>query len=150
MAVIRCALELVLFLQLLVFLLHDIVPLGRWNNLAVIGRAVPLRRRIVGALINSGLGLLALFFFHLKAMHHDPMAMTWLIVLQAFMVFGEIRWWWYPYFAGASPELVARLRPNWEDTVAFLPERNGIRPNALHCVMHGLTLAGLVLAIVAR
>ena len=53
MAAVRCALELVLFLQLLVFLLHDLVPLGRWNNLSVIGSAVPLRRRIFGALVNS-------------------------------------------------------------------------------------------------
>jgi hypothetical protein len=146
----QCALELFLFLQLLVFMLHDTIPLGRWNNLPALRAAVPLSRRIIGTLINTALGLLALYFFHMSTMHHDSMAMTRLILLQAFLVFGEIRWWWYPYFFGASPELVARLRPNWQGTIAFLPERNGIRPNALHCVMHACTLTAFLLALSAR
>ena len=149
-AFIRCALELTLLLQLLLFLLHDTVPLGRWNNLTALRAAVPLRRRIIGTLMNTAIGLLALYFFHMSSMHHSQMALTWLIVLQAFMVYGEVRWWWYPYFAGASPVLVARLRPNWEGTLTFLPERNGIRPNALHCVMHTMTLAALIFAILAK
>jgi hypothetical protein len=135
-----CALEIVLVLQLLFLALHDSLPLGRWNNLGPFRAAVPLRRRIIGTLTNALLGLLAL---HLSEMH----AYLWLTVVQAFFLAGEIAWWWRPYFFGAGPELVARLRPNWEGTIAFLPERNGIRPNAMHCVMHGLTLIGLLLAV---
>jgi hypothetical protein len=147
---IRCSLEITLLLQLLLFLLHDTVPLGPWNNLTALRAAVPLRRRIIGTLMNAAIGLLAMYFFHMSSMPHSQMALTWLIVLQAFMVYGEVRWWWYPYLAGAGPALIARLRPNWEGTLTFLPERNGIRPNALHCLMHSMTLAALVLAILAK
>jgi hypothetical protein len=77
-------------------------------------------------------------------------AFDWLIAIQAFLLVGEILWWWRPYLFEASPELVARLRPNWYGTISFLPERNGIRPNAMHCIMHALTLTALVLAIAAR
>jgi hypothetical protein len=146
----QCALEVVLLLQLLLFLFHDIFPLGRWNNLPALRAAVPARRLIVGTLMNTAIGLLALYLFHMHSMHHSRTALTWLIVLQGFMVYGEVRWWWYPYFAGASPALVARLRPNWEGTAAFVPERNGIRPNSLHCVMHALTLAAFLLAVCAK
>jgi hypothetical protein len=144
------ALAATLILQLIVFLTHDLVPLGRWNNLPALRTAVPLGRSIRGAFLNGALGLLALYFFHISSLTHTSNALTWLIVVQGSLVYGEVRWWWYPYLIGASPALVARLRPNWQDTLAFLPERNGIRPNALHTLMHGLTFAALVLAIILK
>jgi hypothetical protein len=140
-------LPIVLVLQLLVLAGHDTVPLGRWNNLRHFRSVVPLRRRVIGSLINSATGILAVVLYLLYRRHDSTGSLMGLIVLQALLFLGELRSWWWPYFFGASPTVVTHLRPNWEGTIAFLSERNGIRLNAMHCVMHGLTLAALGLAL---
>ncbi len=72
--------------------------------------------------------------------------MTLLITL-AVLVYMEFRAWWRPYLFGPTPAIVDKLRPNWEGTYAFLPERHGIRPNTMHCVMHAATVAGFGFAL---
>jgi hypothetical protein len=52
------------------------------------------------------------------------------------MLAGAIRAWWIPYFFGTSPERVERYNDMFGNTHAFLPPRNGIVPNTLHCVLH--------------
>jgi hypothetical protein len=133
----------VLVLQLLFLTLHDSVSLGRWNNLGPFRAAVPLRRRIIGTSMNTALGLWALRLGWIHAVHT-------LAIVQFLFLVGEVLWWWKPYFFGASPELVARLRPNWQGTIAFLPERNGIQPNAMHTTMHTCTLLAFLLALVSH
>ena len=41
------------------------------------------------------------------------------------------------------PERAARYQVMFGATRAFLPERNGIRPNTLHVILHIVTLATL-------
>ena len=62
---------------------------------------------------------------------------------------GEIRAWWAPYFFGTSEKTVERYRVMFGGTHAFLPERNGIRINTLHFVLHVLTLATFILVTIA-
>ncbi|MGA8940999.1 MAG: hypothetical protein WB439_17680 [Acidobacteriaceae bacterium] len=144
---IQHVLEAVVLLQLLVLALHDTIPLGRLNNLQNFRAAVPLRRRVIGSSVNTAVGLWAVWLCWHGAMAGGRGDLIGLIVLQGLLFLGEIRSWWWGYFFGASPETVGHLRPNWEGTIAFLPERNGINLNVVHCVMHALTLAGLVLAV---
>jgi hypothetical protein len=144
---VACALEIVLILQFVVLVAHDTIPLGRWNNLHHFRAVVPLRRRVIGSVANSATGILALVLYHLGRMHGSMGSLIGLIVLQAVLFFGELSTWWRPYFFGASPDVVAHLRPNWEGTIGFIPEKHGIALNAVHCIMHALTLAALILAI---
>lgn len=145
---VACALEIVVAAQLVVLALHDTVPLWRLNNLRAFKSAVPLRRRVIGTTINTATGVLALWLCHQACWHAAGGALIALIVLQAVLFAMELRAWWVPYFFGTTPDVVAHLRPNWEATIAFLPVRHAVRVNAMHCLLHSLTLAALVLAIV--
>lgn len=63
---------------------------------------------------------------------------------------GELQAWWIPYFFRSDPARAARYQTMFGNTHAFLPERNGIRPNTLHIILHVATLATLaVLAVIA-
>jgi hypothetical protein len=43
-----------------------------------------------------------------------------------------------------QPDRAARYRAMFGSTHAFLPERNGIVPNTLHCLLHAATVAMLL------
>jgi hypothetical protein len=140
-----------LLVQFVTFALHDTVPLGRWNHLENFRREIPLGRRMRGSLLNSATAIAALVMFYMGWVRDGDSGGDWrmaLLITLGVLVYMEFRAWWQPYLLGASPEIVAKLLPNWEGTYAFLPVRNGIRPNALHCVMHAATLAAFLLALV--
>jgi hypothetical protein len=145
---VACTLEIVVLLQLIILAVHDTIPLGRWNNMQGFRSMVPVRRRVIGTTINTATGGLALWMCLEGLAHAAPGLLMGLIVLQAVLFVMELRAWWVPYFFGSTPETVAHLRPNWEGTIAFLPVRHAVRVNAMHCLLHALTLAALVLAIV--
>jgi len=52
--------------------------------------------------------------------------------------------WWIPYLFRYEPERAVRYQVMFGATHAFLPERNGIRPNTLHVILHLFTLATLL------
>ncbi len=139
-----------LVLQLIVLAAHDTAPLGRWNNLSHFKTTAPLRRRVIGTLVNTATGGLALLFYYLARRHGPTEPLTGVIVVQGLLFFGELRAWWWPWFFGAKPEVVAHLRPNWEGTFSFFPERHGLRINALHSLLHFLTLAALLVALFSK
>jgi hypothetical protein len=59
--------------------------------------------------------------------------------------------WWLPYLVKAEPARAERYRAMFGSTHAFLPERNGVRPNPLHVALHVCTAATLVvLALSSR
>jgi hypothetical protein len=103
---------------------------------------------VIGTTINTATGVLALWLCREGLKHAAPGPLMRLIVLQAVLFTMELRAWWVPYIFGSNPETVAHLRPNWEGTIAFLPVRHAVRVNAMHCLLHVLTLAALVLATV--
>jgi hypothetical protein len=73
----------------------------------------------------------------------------WLWISYGLLFLGELRAWWLPYLVRPEPERAARYRVMFGATHAFLPERNGIRPNTLHVALHACTAATLiVLALV--
>jgi hypothetical protein len=137
--------------QLVTFALHDTVPLGRWNNLGRFKREIPLGRRVRGSLQNSVTALAVVGVFYMGWMRGGESAGDWrmaLLITAGVLLYMEFRAWWRPYLFGSTPEEVAKLLPNWEGTYAFLPVRNGVRPNAMHVLMHASTLAMFVLAVV--
>jgi hypothetical protein len=56
-----------------------------------------------------------------------------------------LRAWWVPYLRVADPVRAARYRNRFANTHAFLPERNGIRPDTLHVTFHAVFIAAPVL-----
>lgn len=143
-------LEIALLVQLVTFVLHDTVPLGRWNNLAHFRQEIPRARRLRGSILNTATALGTVLLFWLGWIQQGFMAgdfrMTLLITL-GILLYMELNAWWRPYLFGATPAMVEKLRPNWAGTYAFLPLRNGLRPNAMHSVMHASTLAAFVFAL---
>jgi hypothetical protein len=144
-------LEIAVSVQFVTFALHDTIPLGRWNNLGHFKQDIPLARRVKGSIANSVTAGAVLLLFWLGWMHGGSMAGDWrmtLLITMGVLVYMEFVSWWRPYLFGATPAIVEKLRPNWEGTYAFLPKRNGIRPNAMHLIMHAATLAGFGFALV--
>ena len=58
---------------------------------------------------------------------------------------GELTAWWIPYLTRPQPARAARYRLMFGRTHAFLPERHGIVPNTLHCLLHLATVATLAI-----
>ncbi len=101
--------------------------------------------------MNSVTALAAVGLFWLGWMRGGELAGDFrmaLLIMMGVMVYMEFGAWWRPYLFGATPAIVEKLRPNWEGTYAFLPVKNGIRPNAMHSIMHASTLAAFVFALV--
>jgi hypothetical protein len=144
-------LEISVWVQFVLFAAHDTIPLGRWNNLGQFRREIPLARRVKGSIANIVTAGAVVVLFWLGWLRGGEMAGDWrmtLLITLGVLVYMEFGAWWRPYLFGATPAMVEKLRPNWEGTHAFLPERNGIRPNAMHSMMHAATLAGFGFALV--
>jgi xanthosine utilization system XapX-like protein len=70
-----------------------------------------------------------------------------LVGILSLLFVGELRAWWIPYLVGTDPARVARYAAMFGRTHAFLPERNGMRPNTAHFALHVATFLALLLAL---
>jgi len=136
-----CQLFVVLFIAL-----HDWLPLGRLNNLAGI-RAVDTTRRLVVVTVLSTLpfaiGLAASVYY---ARTGFPMwVMVWLWISYGTGAYGMLRAWWIPYLLIRDPVRAARYQQRFANTHAFLPARNGIRPDTLHVCFHVVLVVLIIL-----
>jgi hypothetical protein len=125
--------------------LHDWVPLGRLNDVKAARGANPGGKLAVGTIISVipfAIGLGASGFYLGRA--YPVWLFWWLWISYCLLFVGELKAWWIPYFFRADPALTARYRVMFGATHAFLPERNGIRPNALHAILHVATVALLI------
>lgn len=131
--------------------LHDWVPLPPLNDVAAIRATDSAARLIKVTVIQSAPYTAGLAWSLLAGGAHVPAGvMGWLWVSYGVLFVGELRAWWVPYLWRAEPERAVRYQALFGRTAAFLPARNGIVPNALHCGLHactGLTL--LVLAVLS-
>jgi len=60
-------------------------------------------------------------------------------------LYGALRAWWVPYLIFADPARAARYQVRFSNTHAFLPTRNGIRPDTLHLCFHAVLLTAFIL-----
>jgi hypothetical protein len=127
---------------------HDWVPLGRLNNLGGIRAADPAPKRVWVTALSTlpfAVGLAGTMLRGRPGL--AGWLLWWLWISYGTAVYGALRAWWVPYLLAPDPVRAARYRTRFAGTLAFLPERNGIRPDALHVVLH-LVLMG-VLALLA-
>ncbi len=131
---------------------HDWIPLGRLNDVAAIRRQDSAARLVRVTLIQSvpftiGFGYSVAYW--LRAQPTPGWLWSWLWISYGLLFAGELAAWWIPYLVRPQPARAARYKVMFGDTRAFLPERNGIIPNTLHCLLHLATLA-LLLLLFAR
>jgi len=140
-ALIACQLVVVLFIAL-----HDWIPLGRLNNLQGIRAADTTGKLLFVTLLSTlpfAIGLAASAYY---ATAGFPMWLMWLLwISYGAGLYGMLRAWWIPYLFVSDPGLVERYRVRFAQTHAFLPTRNGIRPDTLHVCFHVVVVMTLIL-----
>jgi hypothetical protein len=128
-------------------LLHDWVPLGKFNDIRAQRTTDPLGKRVLTTVL-SALPFLLLLAFSVRDVRAHRISHSlvfWLWVGYGALFAGELKAWWIPYFLRQEPERAARYQRLFGATHGFLKERNGIRPNTLHAVLHAATLCMLLL-----
>jgi hypothetical protein len=141
------ALTLVLLqaVQVAFLWLHDWVPLAPLNDVSAVRRENTTGSLIRTTVIQSlpftiGLG----FSIADLRSGYPPWLWIWLYISYGLLLGGELRAWWLPYMLRAEPARAARYRAMFGTTHAFLPERDGMVPNTLHCLLHLATLATVI------
>jgi hypothetical protein len=76
--------------------------------------------------------------------HRSGWLWPWLWISYGLLFAGELRAWWLPYVVRPEPERADRYRVMFGSTHAVLPERFGVVPNTLHCVLHAATALTLI------
>ena len=141
-AFIACQSIVVVFIAI-----HDWIPLGRLNNLAGI-RAVDSKAKLLIVTVLSTLpfaiGLAGSAYY--AAAGFPMWLLYWLWISYGVAVYGMMRTWWLPYLVKPDPARTARYQQRFANTHAFLPLRNGIRPDTLHVCFH-LVLVTLVVLL---
>jgi len=133
---------------------HDWVPLGRLNDVATVRRQDSTARLVRVTLIQSvpyTIGFVFGLFHWYTSKPYPDWLWYWLWISYGLLLLGELTAWWVPYLGRPQPERATRYQAMFGGTHAFLPERNGLVPNTLHCVLHAATVATLVtLAVESR
>ena len=146
MAKLGMALIALQIFHVLFLLLHDWLPLGRLNDIAAVRRENSLRLMLIGTLVSTAPFAVGLVLSVLQVAHpFSRFLLIWLWVSYVWLFIGELEAWWVPYLLVNQPKRAARYDVMFGNTHAFLPMRNGIRPNTLHVTLHMATLATLIL-----
>ena len=127
--------------------LHDWVPLGKLNNVA--GLTVDTTNRLVFTTALSTMPFAAVLVVSIRfaSIKYPTWLMWWLWGTYLVCAYGILRAWWIPYLGTPDPDRAKRYRVRFAGTHAFLPERNGIRPDTLHVAFHALVVA--ILAVLS-
>ena len=129
----------------LFLVLHDWLPLGSLNNLAGVRAANPGAKLFTTTLLSAApyaFGLAASIIYFNQP--YPDWLFWWLWISYALLFLGQLRAWWIPYLVRPDPTRAARYQQMFGPTHAFLPVRNGIRPNTLHILLHVSTAALLI------
>jgi hypothetical protein len=122
--------------------LHDWVPLGRLNDVAAVRAADPRAKRLAVTVVSALPFAVALAASLWYAPGRFPAWLMWLLWLSYLgATWGILKTWWLPYLFGPSAARAARYRAMFARTHAFLPARNGFRPDTLHVVLHAAVFA---------
>jgi hypothetical protein len=134
LAFLGCQLYLVLFIGL-----HDWLPLGRLNNLAGIRAVDTMPRLLLTTLLSVlpfAVGLAGTLYYFAGRF---PMWLIWFLwITYGLALYGVLRAWYLPYLVYRDATRAARYQERFAGTHAFLPVRNGIRPDTLHVTFHAV------------
>ncbi|MFS0672193.1 hypothetical protein [Ornithinibacillus sp. 179-J 7C1 HS] len=136
-------------LILLFMIFQDIVPLGTLNDIEAIKQEKSTGEIILVTLIGSVQVAILIFLILLFIGKKYPLLIKlWLIIHPSFILGGAVMSWWIPYLTGiGAAEKVEGYTVMFENTHAFLPVMNGIVPNTLHTLFHGVLFFCILLSI---
>jgi len=140
-AFIACQFYVVLFIAV-----HDWIPLGKFSNRGGVRAADSTGRLLLVTAVSTlpyAIGLAGSIYHVGSAFPDWLLYLLWISYVAG--VYGMLRAWWIPYLLVADPARVARYQARFAGTHAFLPERNGIRPDTLHVSFHIVLIATVVL-----
>ena len=138
-------------LEVAILWLHDWVPIPPLNDVRAVQAQNSTAQLVWGTIISS-LPFTLGFAFSLLWLHraYPPWVWGWLWISNVLLLLGAVHAWWLPYLIRPEPQRAARYRAMFAHTHAFLPERNGIIPNTLHCALHAIIIGILItLALLA-
>jgi hypothetical protein len=134
------------FLVVLFIALHDWISLGKLNNLQGIRAADGTRRLFFVTTLSTLPFAIAFVASAYYAKAHFPTWLRWLLWLSyGAGLYGILRAWWVPYLLVKDSVRAERYQVRFAQTHAFLPARNGIRPDTLHTGFHVVFVAAFVL-----
>ena len=142
-AFIACQLFVVSFIAF-----HDWIPLGKLNNLAGIRAVDSLAKRIVVTVLSALPYAVCLAGSIYYASMAFPGWLDWLLwISYGIGLYGMLRAWYIPYLLIPDPARASRYQERFDQTHAFLPARNGIRPDTLHVSFHAVYLLLVALLV---
>jgi len=133
-------------IQVALLWLHDWVPIGRLNDVAAVRAQDSTFRLIFTTLFQSlpfTIGLVFSYLYFIRGASYPHWLYSWLWVSYGILFAGELTAWWLPYLTRPAPARAKRYRAMFGNTHSFLPIRNKIVPNTLHCLLHAATAATL-------
>jgi hypothetical protein len=136
-------------LVVLFIAVHDWVPLGRLNNLRGVHAADGTTRLFVVTVLSTlpfAVGLAGTLYY--SSTRNPGWLSWWLWISYGLGIYGMFRAWYWPYLFGGDPARVERYRQRFANTHAFLPVRNGFRPDTLHVCFHAVYACAFVLLAV--
>jgi hypothetical protein len=139
-----CQLYVVLFIGL-----HDWIPLGRLNNLAGIHAADTTARLLLTTIVSVSPFVVGLAGTIHYSASRFPMWLIWFLwITYGLGLCGMLRAWYLPYLVYQDAARAARYQGRFGGTHAFLPMRNGIRPDTLHVTFHAVLAVTMALLCV--
>jgi hypothetical protein len=142
-AFIACQIFVVLFIAF-----HDWIPLGKLNNLAGIRAVDSFGKRVIVTVLSTLPFAICLAGSIYYASTTFPGWLNWFLwISYGYGLYGLLRAWYIPYLLIADPARAARYQQRYNQTHAFLPARNGIRPDTLHVGFHAVYLVLVALLV---
>lgn len=143
------AFTILIILQFLVVVAHDLVEIPGWTNTRQMQAVVGKRKLYAATTVNGIFPGLAVHFAILYWHRTRPAFVgTYWMIYCAVTVFSAIGMWYLPYFMGVKPELQQKYEQAYAQTRQMLPARgHHSRPNLLHLAFHVLFVATLSLSL---
>jgi hypothetical protein len=121
---------------------HDWIPLGRLNDIRSVQSADSTAKLFIVTVLSTLPFAVCLAGSIYYVGRHFPGWLIWTFwISYAAALVGMLRAWWVPYLLVANRARAARYQVMFSRTHAFLPARNGIRPNTLHVTLHIVIIA---------
>lgn len=131
--------------QVLFLACHDLIPLGRLNDVDAVRHEISTRNLLIATLIQTSFFAVGLVFSIIHFGQRYPTWLNyWLWISYAILFMGELEAWWFPYLIRSNPARAERYQRMFGNTHSFLPRRKGMVPNTAHVLLHFATAATLL------
>lgn len=145
----QTAFTILIFLQFLIILLHDLVEVPGWSHTSQMQAVLGKRKLWTATLINSIFpGVAVAFAFYFWNLPRPVFVSRYWLIYCTVTAVSAIAMWYLPYFLGATEKKKDEYRRLYAGTRQILPARgDNPRPNLLHVLFHIVFVATLFLAL---